>query len=209
MKKIQNEIFFEEYEIFKKIFSERESFFWYVKNFFGFNNKNIFRILDLWSWNGRFNFLFKEIFKEKKIKQKNIFYWVEKDFSENIKNFSDVFINSDIENFLEKKENFVWNKFFNFVILSGIFENFLKFDEKILNKIFWILLKKGVSYINFWNYWEEKKLFREKNLSEIKKYFEENFLPEIKKSNFWENFEVIYNKKKKNGGWNISLVLKK
>lgn len=204
MKKIQNEIFFEEYEILKK--------------FFNFNNKNFFRILDLWCWNGRFNLLIEKIFLEKKINQKKIFYWVEKNFSENYKNFSDIFINTDIENFLEKKENFVWKKFFDFTIVSGVFENFLKFDEKILNKIYEILEKNWSIFINFWNYWEnffekkwdkEKNIFREKNISEVKKYFEENFLPEIKKSNFWEKFEVFYNEKQKNLGWNISLILNK
>lgn len=204
MKKIQNEIFFEEYEILKK--------------FFNFNNKNFFRILDLWCWNGRFNLLIEKIFLEKKINQKKIFYWVEKNFSENYKNFSDIFINTDIENFLEKKENFVWKIFFDFVIVSGVFENFLKFDEKILNKIYEILEKNWSIFINFWNYWEnffekkwdkEKNIFREKNISEVKKYFEEIFLPEIKKSNFWEKFEVFYNEKQKNWGWNISLILNK
>jgi len=222
MKKIQNEIFFEEYEIFKKIFSERKNFFWCVKNFFGcvknffgFKNKKFFRILDLWCWNWRFNLLIDKIFTEKKINQKKIFYWVEKNFSENIKNFSDAFINSDIENFLEKKENFVWKIFFDFIILSWIFENFLKFNEEILNKLYKILEKNWVIYINFWNYWEEKNLFREKNISEVEKYFEENFLWEIRKSKFnlnnniWENFEVFYNNKKKNNGRNISLILKK
>lgn len=202
------EIFFEEYEIFKKILKNRGKFFTKIKNFFWFDKK-IFRILDLWSWNWRFNLLIQKIFEEEKINQKKIFYWLEKNFSENVKNFSDVFINTDIENFLDKKENFVWDKYFNFVIISWIFENFLKFDEKILNKIYKILEKNWVVFINFWNYWEENNLFREKNISEVKKYFEENFLPKIKKSKFWEKFEASFNEKERNWGWNISLVLRK
>jgi len=206
MVKINSETFFEEYVIFKKIFKNFE------------NNKNFLKILDLGCWNWRFNLLIEKILEEK---NRKIFYGVEKDFSENIKNFSDVLINTDIENFLENKGKFIWeNKNFNFVILSWIFENFLKFDEKILNKIYEILERNWVVFINFWNYWENFwnkniNLFREKNISEVKRYFEKNILPEIKKSKFnlnkniWENFEVSFNEKQKNWGWNICLVLKK
>jgi len=214
MIKIKSESFFEEYKIFEKIFKKKKNKF--------------LRILDLWCWNWRFNLLAQKIFEENNFNYKKIFYWVEKNFSENIKNFSDIFINTDINFFLENKKNFVWEKFFDFVILSGIFENFLKFDKKILNKIYKILEKDWVIFINFWNYWEnysenylekkwdeKKNIFREKNISEVKKYFEKNLLPEIKKSKFnlnkeiWEKFEVFYNEKQKNWGWNISLILNK
>lgn len=232
MIKIKNEIFFEEYEIFQKIFSEDD--FFYAKKI---------RILDLWCGNGRFNLLIEKIFADffykknfsvlkkfffwflkffwvkKNFWVKKIFYWVEKNFFESSKkltfnwNFSDVLINTKIEDFLENPKNFVWNKKFNFIILSWIFENFLKFDEKILNKIYAILDKKWVVYINFWNYWEgffdeNKTLFREKNIFEVKKYFKQNIENQIKKSDFWENFYFDFFKKQKNDGWNVVLVLK-
>lgn len=179
LKKIWKLSFFEESIELKKIINS-------------FPKWTIVKVLDLWCWNWRMKLLFNSI--------ANIHYtWVD---NEEFKiQYSDIFIKSDINDFLWKcKESF------DIIILNWMFENNLKFSKAIMKKIIKLLSSKWFVYINLWNYWKNQE-YRSENINDLTTYIVKYLIPILESLKISFNIK-LYNKIK-NVWFNINITCKK